>query len=257
MSVSQYVRASGAVLSITALAYATFANAADLYGGYKDRSALSQGAIWRGFYIGGNVGAAWTQVDPNSNVVFLGDAPGTVFSDGSLDSAGLFGGIQAGYNFQNGSFVYGVELDAGGMDDGGSRTFIDPGNAGRTLKIKSESGFYGDVTGRAGYAWNNLLFYGKGGFAWFTGNVKTSDAFDNISNDSGTFTGWTAGGGFEYMIDSDWTIKMEYMYFDFGNNNFDCCFGDQSSARFDNRLTANTVKIGFNYRLNSGPIPLN
>ncbi|MGO8952311.1 MAG: outer membrane protein [Rhodomicrobium sp.] len=256
MSVGKFVRFCAATLGV--MFVTGTAQAADLYGGgyggYKDEPVYAPLPLWQGFYIGGSAGWAWTSVDAANNAILLGSSGSIPFN--SLSASSVFGGGQLGYNVQAGNFVYGVEIDLGGLDTGTSGNFIDPTNSKRILRVSSGSGFYGDVTGRAGLTLGNALIYAKGGFAFFTGDVHVSDAYDGIYQDSGTFTGWTVGGGVEYLLTPNWTVKAEYLYFDFDNSNFSCCLVS-SSGRLDNNLTANTVKVGFNYLVHSLRSPLN
>jgi outer membrane immunogenic protein len=251
MSVAKFVHAAAAALGVLFASHA--AQAADLYGGYKDEPVYVPVLPWQGFYIGGYLGGGWDSLEPASNVVLLGG--GGSIPVGTINNSGFLGGVQLGYNIQAGNFVYGVEADFGGMDAGGSGSFADPTTPARILDIKGGGGFYGDITGRAGFALGNALIYAKGGFAYFTGNIRVVDAYDDIRQDSGTFTGWTVGGGVEYLIAPRWTVKAEYQYFDFDNNNFSCCTG-AAEGRIENSLTSNTVKIGFNYLLHSLRSPL-
>lgn len=270
MSVAKFVRTSVAVIGV--LIMAKMAPAADLYGGgykdqynggyrdryggggYKDEPFYVPAPNWTGFYLGGNVGGSWASIEGASNLVFLGATPGSILVDRSIDSSGIFGGLQGGYNFQAGNFLYGIEADLGGFDVSGTRTFVDTTTPLRSLQVTGNGGWYGDITGRGGFVVNNALIYGKAGFAFFTGSVSVTDGFDNIRQNSGTFTGWTAGAGVEYMFNPRWTMKVEYLHFDFNSNNFDCCFSNSTSL--DNRLTVNTVKVGFNYLFNwtGGPL---
>ncbi len=252
MSVGMFVRFGAATLG--ALVLANTAEAADLYGGYKDPPGAIGAPAWQGFYVGGYAGWAWSSIDAANNAVLLTNQGSVPF--GSSGADGFLGGAQLGYNVQGGTFVYGVEADFGGLDDGARGSFTDPANTNRVISVKSSAGFYGDVTGRAGLLLGNALIYGKGGFAFFTGNVRVTDAFDGINQDSGTFTGWTVGGGVEYQIAPNLTVKAEYQYLDLDNGNFSCCFAG-SSGRLDDNITANTLKIGFNYLLHGLRSPLN
>ena len=251
MSVAKFVHAATAALGILFASHA--AHAADLYGGYKDEPVYVPVLPWQGLYIGGNIGGSWASLQPASNVLLLGG--GGSIPVGTVDSSGFLGGVQLGYNVLAGNFVYGIEFDFGGMDASGSGSFTDPTTHGRFLYVNGGGGFYGDITGRAGFALGNSLIYAKGGFAYFTGNVHVADAYDGIAQDSGTFTGWTIGGGVEYLIAPRWTVKAEYQYFDFDNNNFSCCTA-AAGGRIENSLTSNTVKIGFNYLLHSLRSPI-
>jgi outer membrane immunogenic protein len=255
MSVATFFRAGAAVLGAVLMIHA--ARAADLYG-YKDQPYPPPPPplpIWQGYYIGADIGIAWSTIEPAANLVFLGSSPGTVLVNRDINDSGIFGGIHGGYNVQYGNLLYGIEADIGGMDIGGKGTFVDASTPARTLQISGNSGWYGDVTARGGVLFSNVLLYVKGGFAFFTGDVRATDNFDSIRQNSGTFTGGTIGVGFEYMINPSWTLKFEYMYFDFGNNNFSCCSG-VGSGRIDSNLTVDTFKIGFNVLLRPAYTPL-
>ncbi|MGO9547192.1 MAG: outer membrane protein [Rhodomicrobium sp.] len=253
MLVGKFVRVCAAALGV--LVVTSTAQAADLYGGYggyKDEPVFVPPPSWQGFYIGGYAGWAWTDVNPGSNVVLLGSENLPL---GTLSNGNIFGGADLGYNVQAGNFVYGIEVDLGGLDASASGTFTDPANNKRILYASSGGGFYGDITGRAGVTLGNTLIYAKGGFAFFTGSSHLSDPYDGLSQNSGTFTGWTIGGGVEYRFTPNLTLKAEYQYFDFDNNNFSCCLA-ATTGRIDDNITANTLKVGVNYLLHSVHNPL-
>ena len=258
MLVAKFVRTGVAILG--ALLMASAAQAADAYygngygggGGYKDSPppAAVPVPFWTGFYAGAHIGADWSSINAADNVIFLTNT--TIQSNQAFSTTGFFGGVQLGYNFQPGNFLWGIEADIGGMDIGGSSTFTF-GNPAHSLTVSSTGSWYGDITGRGGFIYGNALLYAKGGFAFFTGKVTVADLADGVNQSSSTFTGWTIGGGLEYMLDPRWTVKAEYLYFDLGNNN--CCF-NSTSGRFDNTLTMSTVKVGFNFMLHSQVAPL-
>jgi len=251
MSVAKSVQCCAAALGFMVASHP--AQGADLYGGYKDYPYYVQPLTWQGFYVGGFLGGAWSSIEPAHNVVILGSG-GTV-PVGTINTSGFLGGVQLGYNIQVSNFVYGIEADFGGMDTGSSQNFFDPLTPARILHVTSSGGFYGDITGRGGIVLGSALLYAKGGFAFFTGDVHITDGFDNIRQDSGTFTGWTIGGGIEYLIAPQWTVKAEYQFFDFDNNNFSCCTG-AAAGRIENALTSNTVKLGFNFLVHAVRSPL-
>ncbi len=260
MSVAKFVRTGVAVLGVLLMAQA--AHAADPYysgGGYKDQPipppppGVIPVPFWQGFYAGGHIGGAWANIDGASNVLFVGSGS-QILTDRNVSTSGFFGGAQIGYNFQAANFLYGIEADLGGMDIGGNHTFT-VANPTRSLIVSGSGGWYGDITTRGGLIYGNALLYAKGGFAFFGGGVTLDDDFDSIHQNSGTFAGWTIGAGIEYMLNPNWTIKVEYLYYDFSNNNFSCCF-NSSTGRLDNSLTANTVKLGFNFIFHSQVAPL-
>jgi outer membrane immunogenic protein len=269
-----------AIAALGTLAIATQTNAADIYspGGYKDSPSLIASPIWTGFYIGGHMGGAWSSIGTNSSTFWDGTSANpwhyTNFGGEKLTSTDVFGGAQFGYNWQSTNFVYGVEIDLGGLAGDNQRTFtattlhragdIDKVAA---VNVKEDGGFYGDVAGRLGYAWGNVLLYAKGGFAWLDPNFKVSGTitdhragtitgFTN-SDDNKTLTGWTAGGGLELMLNPHWTMKVEYLYFNFGSDDRTFTIDANNSWKtLKGDLTVNTVKLGFNYLLSSTYVPL-
>jgi len=251
MLVGKFVRlcaaAAGAIIAACA------AQAGDLYsgngcayggcGGYKDGPVFVPPPLWQGFYIGGFAGAAWSSAGTSGDIIVLTSTGAVPVS--TLNGSGLYGGAQLGYNFQSDRFLYGIEADLGGLDNGTSVSFTGPSLA-KLLQISSTGGFYGDIAARAGILFGNALVYGKAGWAVFEGDVRLSDATGAVNLDSSSFTGWTVGAGVEYMVAPNWTVKAEYQYFDFSND----------SGSLGSTITVNTLKIGFNWYVNSVPLPL-
>ena len=163
---------------------------------------------WAGPYLGGNIGYDWGSV-----------------SNSAVKPSGFVGGVQAGYNFQTGSWVFGVEGDiqVTGADD----TFA---------FWKFSNPWFGTVRGRVGYAFNNILFYGTGGLAF---GELTGQTFG--FSESHTTAGWAAGGGVEFGLTPNWSAKVEYLYFDLSTTPF-------AITGVSNGYSASVVRAGVNYR---------
>jgi outer membrane immunogenic protein len=288
---------SRSVSALGALAIATQANAADIYapgpGGFKDVPVVVPAPLWTGFYAGINSGAAWSHIDIRRNEFFqdhIGAPPvctfvggrATCFGGDNLNSTNAFGGGQFGYNWQGwgwSNFVFGVEVDLEGVGGNNERTFVGfrpDQNRALAVSLKENGGFAGDVTGRLGYTWGNWMLYAKGGFAWFDPdlsaratlfNTMTGVPIGTISrfDNNNTLTGWTVGGGVEWLLNPNWSVKLEYLHYDFGlnDNNFNATFCNNGVCNpfgnfrlFDRDLTVDTVKLGVNYHLTSGYVPL-
>ena len=115
---------------------------------------------WTGFYIGGNVGAAWTRGD-------VADSFGDSFSNSQR--AVFAGGGQVGANYQWNWLVVGVEADFDWLanNHNSSNTFVGPG--GGSFQLSANDRWITMVAGRVGVAFNTLpnwLFYGRGGGGW-------------------------------------------------------------------------------------------
>ena len=145
---------------------------------------------WTGFYLGAHAGYAWGDVDQRQTI---GGMPVGPFS---YDVDGAFGGGTAGYNWQAGQLVVGIEGDLGWMDLSGAGR-IPSSNPAAHQDITLDGGLYGDITGRLGVAMGRTLLYGKGGWAWFNGEARqktTNPGFVTHGTDK-AFDGWVAGAG--------------------------------------------------------------
>ena len=199
-------------LTVAGMAAASSAaSAADMQNGPTPyySSPAPQGAYynWAGPYAGANVGYQWGSV-----------------SNTSTNPSGLEGGLQGGYNWQNGQFVYGAETDLqiSGADD----TFA---------PYKFSNPWFGTLRGRAGMAMNNILFYGTLGLAY--GGLKGESA--GLS-ESKTHIGWTAGLGAEVGLTPQWSAKIEYLYASLSSRTY-------SVTGSDNGLSSSFLRIGVNY----------
>jgi len=162
---------------------------------------------WGGAYAGLNVGYEWGRITNNN-----------------ASPSGLEGGLQAGYNWQSGQFVFGGETDiqVSGADD----TFA---------PWKFANPWFGTLRGRAGYAMNNVLFYGTFGLAY--GMLKGT--FAGL-DESKTHVGWAGGLGMEVGFTPNWSAKIEYLYMDLNNRAY-------SITGTSNGFETNMVRFGINY----------
>src|SRR5262249_15511246 len=130
-----------------------------------------------------------------------------------LRPEGGFGGGQIGYNVQRGNLVFGIEADIQGSGIG------DKGFVATLAGFKSDLDYFGTVRGRLGYALGTSLLYATGGFAYGGIRNEIDTAFPVIAFKSHeTATGYTIGGGWEYMFSPAWSVKAEYQYINLGKN---------------------------------------
>ncbi len=197
---------------------------------------------WTGFYIGGQVGYQWGNSNP-----YLVTEPGDVFALGEpgYTDSGVVGGGHAGYNLQLGQFgfsqfVVGVEGDVEGTSYSG-RGVDTTGLFSTTTRNDIEA----SIRGRVGWAWDRVLFYGTGGGAW--ASINNTLGFVGLpatfSQTTGRF-GWTAGGGVEYAITNNWSVRVEYRYTDYGRYDFGVGF----PVALRENETDNRVEAGFSYK---------
>jgi len=182
------------------------AQAADLGYGPREYTTVND-YRWAGPYLGANLGWAWGSVENNPT-----------------KPSGFAGGVQAGYNWQTGPWVFGVEGDiqATGAED----TFA---------PWKFSNPWFGTVRGRVGYALSNILFYGTGGLAFGELRATTFGLSESHTN-----AGWTAGVGAEMGFAPNWSAKVEYLYVDLANSNF-VITGASNGYRFG------LIRAGVNY----------
>lgn len=211
---------------------------------------------WSGGYVGafGGWARGKTTATDIEGEEYGGATPGATMS---LSDDGFVGGLTAGYNFQNGSWVFGPELELGWASI--KKTHIDPNDNDDGLF--AQYGFYGTATGRLGYAADRTLFYGKGGLAF--ARIKSAGGeFDGVGeeNDDGywgfdgneagfgnkTRLGWTIGAGVEHALSEKWTVKAEYLYADFGSSTYNNLEDPDSPFKFRDKL--HSVKFGVNYQ---------
>jgi len=200
-------------LALIAAGWAMSARAADLYGSGAPLIAtqtLYRPDSWAGPYLGANIGYAWGSVANNP-----------------AKPSGFVGGVQAGYNWQNGQWVFGLEGDI--QATGAEETFA---------PWKFSNPWFGTVRGRAGYALNNVLLFGTGGIAFGELRATTFGVSESHTN-----AGWTLGAGAEIQMGfaPNWSAKVEYLYVDLANSNF-VVTGASNGYRFG------LIRAGLNYR---------
>jgi outer membrane immunogenic protein len=202
-----------ATVGLVALGTAAPASAADLAARpYKAPPPMVAIYDWSGFYIGANGGGGWSHKcwDVTN---FRG--PVTPFREGCHDATGGVVGGQIGYRWQSAGWVFGLEAQGDWADLKGSNVsvFI----PGWTNHSKIEA--LGLFTGQVGYAWNNVLWYVKGGAAVtddkYFGTVTTTGAlFDSASE---TRWGGVVGTGLEFGFAPNWSVAVEYDHLFMGN----------------------------------------
>jgi outer membrane immunogenic protein len=177
-------------LALIVAGWTTSSAAADLNYGPRGAYTVNQplnAFSWAGPYLGGNLGYAWGSVDNNP-----------------AKPSGFAGGVQGGYNWQNGPWVFGIEGDI--QATGAEETFA---------PWKFSNPWFGTVRGRGGYAFNNVLFYATGGIAFGELRAETFGLSETHTN-----AGWTVGAGAEMGFAPNWSAKIEYLYVDLANSNF-------------------------------------
>jgi outer membrane immunogenic protein len=255
---------------------------------------------WTGFYVGGAVGGTWGRAGITHSPILA--APGLAFpidaaavttaASPDLKPTGWTGGLYAGYNYQVGSIVWGVETDISFFRLRGSQNGVFPfpstlpgGPLGPpTLTFTSSTSLATDwlftFRPRVGWAWDNWLLYVTGGLAVTEEKVAQTAGVLNAatftSSISSTRAGWVVGGGVEWAIARNWIARAEYLHVDFGTvsgsgignmptgilGNLLCVTGQTvitgpgtyTGCSISSRLTSEIVRAGLSYKFDAGPV---
>lgn len=214
---------------------------------------------WSGVHVGLNAGAAFTRTTMDDSVCRYADATcyftpsaASIPTSGRVAAAAhsrqnttwaTFGG-QVGYNYQIGPIVLGAEADIGMLrgkvKHTGTTSYLNNGTTGATLSDALTSDWLLTFRGRVGYAYQNLgMVYLTGGLALanlqrrgYLGEFGFNSPANNpvpcggtpysnycSTNAFGQRTGWTAGAGVEVPVWGGFSMKVEYLYADFGTKN--------------------------------------
>jgi outer membrane immunogenic protein len=258
---------------------------------------------WTGLYVGGNVGYSWGRSSNDWDFyaphlsVFLDPAcrpAGFAFCAAGSDSnklAGVIGGLQAGYNWQSGQLLVGIETDIQASGRQGDRIFRAEVQRPPTIVEASYTQklqWLGTARGRIGFAVDRALLYATGGLAYgrvtITGSATATGDELAISPPCDdtlgrcpfaswsigvTKVGWSLGVGAEGAIGGNWSWKIEYLHVDLGQitTNFATvpgCFGTPSvctptrdgSGTIKSRITDEVVRVGVNYKFDWGKAPV-
>lgn len=245
-----------ATIGIVALGLSAPASAADLAARpYTKAPAPMVATIydWSGFYIGIN-GGGGSSHKCWDNVVLGGGA--FVGGEGCHNATGGTVGGQVGYRWQSANWVFGLEGQGNWADFSGDNvSVLFPAQRNRT-KIDA----FGLITGQVGYAWNNVLFYVKGGGAVVADkyNIYTAPGFAGagtlLASAKDNRWGGTVGAGLEFGFAPNWTVGVEYDHIFLGGRTL--TLNAPGGGAFQSDHISQNVDMGLvrlNYRL-GGPV---
>jgi len=198
-------------LAFVGLAGAASAQAADLprrTDPYSGATAYAPPPNWSGFYVGAHLGGGWGESGP-------------------VDTSGIVGGFQGGYNFQMDKFVFGGEADF---------TFSGISNDSFTEEAKHD--WLGSIRARAGYSFGSLMAYGTVGFAFADASYRSL-----FGTTSDTVTGWAFGAGAEMLVMPNVTIRAEYLRYELGSSLYPSNVGLVSIDS-----SVNVIRAGASYK---------
>lgn len=240
---------------------------------------------WTGGYVGLSAGGGWSNGTPSDNTYHLRGEDGTFGNgwfgaEGSKEDGSLVGGIQTGYNYQAGNFVFGIEGDfhLSKVKSQYSATtdeslYAEPNyeyHLEEDLHTSSTVQWFGTLRPRIGYLpQERLMVYATGGLAF--GSVKSSGGYnwrehgfwwggpgDHFFDRTGGFddsssdvrAGWTLGGGLEYALSQHLSLKAEYLFVDLGGKNHISYSTDEEGeyAIWKDHPKFSTLQFGINYK---------
>jgi outer membrane immunogenic protein len=216
----------GLAVALAAICVAGTASAADLGKRMPVKAPVVAAPVqtFAGFYVGAHLGYGWGAKDDD-------------------EADGFIGGGQLGYNWQIQNWVLGLEGQFSGSGISADQTMA---TVLGQISGSNDVNWLGSVTGKVGYAiGGNALLYAKGGFAFADYDYEAS-ALGVTASAGKTRTGWTVGGGLEWMFAPAWSVMAEYQYYDFGSDTFDFnVLGVNVPVDIDSSI--HTVKAGVNY----------
>lgn len=186
-------------------------------------------------------------------LAFAQPVPVAAFGSNSASASSWLAGAQAGYNWQSGSVVYGVEADIAGTRLKSTMNTTLQGGLIPAPTANTISGldWYGTARGRLGWATGPVMFYGTGGLAYGRIGVNSTlnDNFAPIflnSQSSSVKTGWVAGFGVEYLWRPNLILNLGYQYVDLGTTSL-VAAGGLLSQSVNARGQFQVVSVGLSW----------
>jgi outer membrane immunogenic protein len=210
------------------------------------------GFDWSGAYVGASIGGGWGNVKTDG-ASFYNDPAGTNYAGGvpgvSFSNSGVIGGLETGYNWQQGGIVFGLQADISAAGLKGSFTDNDNGYA-----IDTNVNWLSTLRGQIGVPYGRYLFYATGGLAVGGIDADLHDRYPGPgtvdSSDSQTGVGYTVGAGVAAAINTRWIAKLEYQYVDLGKETFS--FNEPTGGwpliKSSAKTSDNLVRFSLDYR---------
>jgi outer membrane immunogenic protein len=208
---------------------------------------------WSGFHVGLHAGGSWMtdSLTLASTTGALVDPVGTKYG---VDRSGVLGGVSLGYDRQFGAVVVGAAADFSWTSQSERTVSPTTGITGFNAISTGRTNWYATVTGRAGYAFNRVLVYARGGVAFadldYDGSLQTGAGATVVTYSplSTNRVGWTVGVGAEYAFTTNVSVFAEYDYLDFGSKTYTTSAGAGVNLGLSIKPSASIAKVGVNWR---------
>lgn len=217
---------------------------------FSNPAAAADNYNWSGLYLGAHGGYSWADID------YPGAAPAPSGPPRPSLEGGLVGG-QLGYNFQTSNLVIGAEVDF--SFSGSESTERDGNYLTQSYKIDS----LGSIRGRLGYAFGSFLPFVTAGWAWGDtsfnqtcpdgaqfGHCRPAAAGQYSKTVSENVNGWVYGAGVETLIATNWSLRAEYLRYDFEEQSYDLGSSANGTVLGSKTLDheVDVVRVGVNYK---------
>lgn len=233
------------IIAASAIAFFTASSA------FADPAQVpSQAYSWEGGYVGLNLGYGGGKAKHPFKYTdsFYGYSERESVD---VTSSGFSGGIQAGWNFQYDSIVYGLEADIQASNVKGDLKYRYSDSFGDDFTVKAGTKMkrFGTIRARVGHTVSDqFLVYGTAGFA--AGQTESNASIEGIGSDKikKVKGGWTAGVGAEYAFDDSWSLKSEYIYTDLGKAKLFSYSDGSETISGSRKFSFHMFRVGVNFQ---------
>lgn len=204
---------------------------------------------WSGFYAGLLLGGQFGKsTDQTGTFGYNADNDKWDYNQSGVDAAADFG-----YNYPWQNFIIGPEIELGYLNMAGSGA--QPASPGPDTIGKTSSDFYMTIRARAGIDFQRNLLFVTGGAIAANYNEKIIDSCNIAPCGGGTVNakntdfilGYTVGAGVEHMFTNNWSVKLEYLYFNLPNQGFNGTTNLGNTYYWTGKTYGNIIRGGVNY----------
>ena len=204
---------------------------------------------WTGFYTGVILGGQFGRSSDKTGA-FGYNADNNKWS---YNEGGFHAGAEFGYNYPWHRFILGPEIDLGYLGTGGSSA--QPESPGLDTVGKSSSDFYLTLRGRLGVEFARYLVFATGGAIGLSDKKQVVDSCNiapcggsTVDAERNSFVwGYTVGAGIERLLAQTWSAKIEFLYFNLNNQNFNGTTNLGNTYAWSGDTLGYIIRGGINY----------